>query len=155
MQVQILSNDVNAKELLKKIGVDGGGVGILASKMQHHCIFIKDLAVGGANILKQDALSVGADLAVPKGTVIAKEPFVDCVLIATHKQLQTLSRKELAQPFGLKDLALQLQKTLKIQKPKKIQIMGVINANDDSFFDGSRFKDSDALKKIETYNSNH
>ena len=149
MQVQILSNDVNAKELLKKIGVDGGGVGILASKMQHHCIFIKDLAVGGANILKQDALSVGADLAVPKGTVIAKEPFVDCVLIATHKQLQTLSRKELAQPFGLKDLALQLQKTLKIQKPKKIQIMGVINANDDSFFDGSRFKDSDALKKIQ------
>lgn len=149
MQIQKLSNNANAKELLKKLGVDGGGVRILASKMQHHLIYIKDLAVGGANILKQDALSIGADLAVPKGTVIAKEPFVDCILIATQQQLQTLSRKELAQPFGLKDLALHLQDIVKIKKPNKIEIMGVINANDDSFFDGSRFKDLAAINKIQ------
>ena len=149
MQVQKLSNDVNAKELLKNLGVDGGGVSILASKMQHHLIYIKDLAVGGANILKQDALSIGADLAVPRGTVIAKEPFVDCILIASRQQLQTLSRKELAQPFGLKDLAARLGEIAKIKKPKKIDIMGVVNANDDSFFDGSRFKDLEAVKKIQ------
>jgi dihydropteroate synthase len=149
MQVQKLSNDTNAKELLKKIGVDGGGVSILASKMQHHLIYIKDLKVGGANILKQDALSIGADLAVPKGTVIAKEPFVDCVLIATQQQLEILSKKELAQPFALKELATQLGKISKIKKPKKVEIMGVINANDDSFFDGSRFKDLAAIKKIQ------
>ena len=150
MQVQKLSSDIHAKELLKKLGVDGGGVSILASKMQHHLIYIKELAVGGANILKQDALSIGADLAVPRGTVIAKEPFVDCVLIANQQQLQILSRKELAQPFGLKELAIQLGKMTKIRKPKKVEIMGVINANDDSFFDGSRFKDLEAIKKIET-----
>ena len=123
MQVQKLSNDTNAKELLKNIGVDGGGVSILASKMQHHLIYIKDLKVGGANILKQDALSIGADLAVPKGTVIAKEPFVDCVLIATQQQLEILSKKELAQPFALKELATQLGKISKIKKPKKVEIM--------------------------------
>ena len=150
MQVQKLSSDIHAKELLKKLGVDGGGVSILASKMQHHLIYIKELAVGGANILKQDALSIGADLAVPRGTVIAKEPFVDCVLIANQQQLELLSRKELAQPFGLKELAIQLGKMTKIRKPKKVEIMGVINANDDSFFDGSRFKDLEAIKKIET-----
>ncbi|MDB2562772.1 dihydropteroate synthase [Sulfurimonas sp.] len=149
MQVQKLSNNTNAKELLTKLGVDGGGISILASKMQCHLIYIEDLAVGGANILKQDALSIGADLAVPRGTVIAKNPFVNCLLIATHKQLQTLSKKELAQPFGLKDLALRLQEIVKIQMPKKIEIMGIINANDDSFFDGSRFKDLEAIKKIE------
>ena len=149
MQVQKISNDANAKELLKKLGVDGGGVSILASKMQHHLIYIKDLAVGGANILKQDALSIGADLAVPRGTVVAKEPFVDCILIANQQQLQTLSRKELAQPFGLKDLAAGLQEIAKIKEPEKIDIMGVINANDDSFFDGSRFKDLEAIKKIQ------
>ena len=99
MNIEKLSSDVNAKALLKKIGVDGGGVSILASKMKHHVIYIKDLHVGGANILKQDALSIGADLAVPKGTVIAKTPFVDCVLIATEQQLKVLSKKELAQPF--------------------------------------------------------
>ncbi|MDQ7044850.1 MAG: dihydropteroate synthase [Sulfurimonas sp.] len=149
MLVEKLSNDVDAAYLLKKLGVDGGGVSILASKMKHHIIYIKDLHVGGANILKQDALSIGADLAVPRGTVIAKEPFVDCILIATHQQLKTLSKKELAQPFGLKDLAHKLTDILKVKKNKEIKIMGVLNANDDSFFSGSRFRGANAQERIE------
>lgn len=149
MIVEKLSSDINAKVLLKELGVDTGGINILASKMKHHVLFIKDLHVGAANILKQDALSIGADLAVPRGTVIAKNPFVDCILVATHKQLQTLSKKELAQPFGLKELAQTLQKILKAKNTYDIDIMGVINANDDSFFDGSRFKGPEAIKTIE------
>ncbi|MFT5660377.1 MAG: dihydropteroate synthase [Sulfurimonas sp.] len=150
MQVEKLSNSVNAKELLIKLGVDGGGISILASKMQQHIIYIKDLHVGGANILKQDALSIGADLAVPRGTVIAKNPFVDCILIATQKQLSNLSRKELAQPFGLKELAHKLQSIVKVKKPQKIEIMGVINLTTDSFFNGSRFKGTQAIQTIES-----
>ena len=149
MQVEKLSNSSNAKELLTKLGVDGGGISILNSKMHQHIIYIRDLHVGGANILKQDALSIGADLAVPRGTVIAKEPLVDCILIATQKQLQTLSRKELAQPFGLKELAQKLQRIVKVKNPQEIEIMGVVNANDDSFFQGSRFKGVEAIATIE------
>jgi len=149
MQVEKLSNEINAKELFTKLGVDGGGISILASKSKRHILYIKDLKVGAANILKQDALSIGADLAVPRGTVIAKEPFVDCVLIATQKQLQTLSKKELAQPFGLKELAHTLQKIVKISNPEKIEIMGVLNANEDSFFKKSRFQPVNAIAKIE------
>ena len=149
MQVQKLSNAIDIKAYLKKLGVDGGGVSILASKASHYIIYIKDLHVGAANILKQDALSIGADLAVPRGTVIAKAPSVDCILIATGRALKILSQKELAQPFGLKELAKELQKILKAKKQKPTQIMGVINANDDSFFSGSRFKDKNAVEKIE------
>ena len=149
MLVEKLSNNIDTKKLLNKLGVDGGGVGILHSKMHQHIIYIKDLHVGGANILKQDALSIGADVAVPRGTVIAKEPFVDCILIATQKQLQTLSKKELAQPFGLKDLAQELQAIARIQKPQKIEIMGVINTNQDSFFEGSRFQGKEAIQTIQ------
>ncbi len=148
MRVTKLSNDVNAKELLSKLGVDGGGVNILASKMQQHIIYISDLHVGAANILKQDALSIGADLAVPRGTVIATTKSVDCILIATQKQLQTLSRKELAQPFGLKELALKLKEFSKLQKPNTVEIMGVINANEDSFYEGSRFNATNVIDKI-------
>lgn len=54
----------------------------------------------------------------------------------------------MSQPFGLKQLALELQKFLKV-KDDKIKIMGIINANDDSFFEGSRFKDGDAIEEIE------
>ena len=149
MQVEKLSNNLNSKELLTRLGVDVGGVKILSSKIEHHIIYIRDLHFGGANILKQDALSVGADLAVPRGTVIGAKKYVDCVLIATHRQLEVLAKKELAQPFKLKELANRLQDILKIKKPKNVEIMGIINANDDSFFSASRFKDTDAIKMIE------
>ncbi|MFK5938131.1 MAG: dihydropteroate synthase [Sulfurimonas sp.] len=149
MKVQKLSNSIDIKAYLKNLGVDGGGVSILASKAKHHIIYIQDMHVGAANILKQDALSIGADLAVPRGTVIARTPIVDCILIATHRELKILSTKELAQPFGLKELAKELQKILKTKKQEPTQIMGVINANDDSFFSGSRFKDKEAIEKIQ------
>ena len=148
MQVHKLSSSTDIKKYLKNLGVDGGGVSILSSKSEIHLIEIKNLKVGGANILKQDALSIGADLAVPKGTVIAKEPFVNCLLIATTSQLIKLAKKELAQPFGLKDIALYLQEILKIKKIKNVELMGVINANDDSFFADSRFKNEDAIVSI-------
>ena len=134
MEIFKLSNDIDFKKTLQTLGVDGGGVDILASKMQHHLFYIKDLHVGAANILKQDALSIGGDLAVPRGTVIAQHKSVDAILIVTQQQLLELSRKELAQPFGLKELAHQLKLFSKIAKPKKVEIMGIINANDDSFF---------------------
>jgi dihydropteroate synthase len=149
MQVEKLSNSIDAKKYLERLGVDAGGCSVLSSKMQTHLIYIRDLHVGAANILKQDALSIGADLAVPKGTVVAKTPRVDCLLIATTKHLKILSKKELAQPLGLKILAKHLQEILKAKKPKSVDIMGIINANDDSFFSHSRFVDSDAIKKIE------
>jgi len=150
MKIEKLSNEVNAKKLLKKLGVDSGGVSILASKMKHHIIHIKDLHVGAANILKQDALSIGADLAVPCGTVLATTPHVDCILIATHQQLKILSKKELAQPFGLKELAHKLEDTLKVKKPKEIEIMGILNVHEASFFKESRYQDSAAIDKIQT-----
>ena len=149
MQVEKLSNSINAKKYLRELGVDGGGIDILASKMKHHIIYIRNLHVGAANILKQDALSIGADLAVPRGTVTAEVRHVDCILIATDKQLQLLAKKELAQPFGLKELAHKLKKIVKIEMPHHVEIMGIINANDDSFFSASRFKDAQALQAIE------
>ena len=142
---------INQKDTEKffknNIGTDNSGAKIMSKKASFHTIFIKDLHVGAANILKQDALSIGADLAVPMGTILAKTKYVDAVLIGSTKHLEILSRKELAQPFGLKELAHKL-KSFTIPNPSKIQIMGVINANDDSFFNGSRFKGDDAIKEI-------
>lgn len=150
MFIEKLSLPADAKKVLKELGVDGGGINILASKMQTHIISIKELHVGAANILKQDALSIGADLAVPRGTVIAKTQYVDVLLIATQKQLETLSRKELAQPFGLKEVAKKFAEIAKAKKPQQTKIMGIINANDDSFYAQSRFHASEAMQAIDT-----
>lgn len=149
MQVEKLSDSIDIKKYLFELGVDAGGIEILSSKASMHLLLIRNMHVGAANILKQDALSIGADLAVPRGTVVAKEKYVDTLLIATQKQLLTLARKETAQPFGLKELAKTFKKYALVQKKQQIKLMGVLNANDDSFFAKSRFHAKNAEEKIE------
>ena len=148
MVVKQLSLDINVRAYLKEIGVDAGGLNIMSAKAQLYVVSIKALKSAGANVLKQDALSIGADLAVPKGTVLATKEYVDCLLIGSKKHLKLLSHKELTQPFGLKEVAHQLQVILKTEKPRHCKVMGVINANDDSFYEGSRFRESDAFEQI-------
>lgn len=148
MRVERLCNSTDIRSLLRRIGVDTGGEAILAQKASLHFIRIDDLHVGAANILKQDALSVGADLAVPKGTVIASAPRVDAVLIANERQLRELARKEKAQPFGLKELAVELESFLGLLRPSHVCVMGIVNANEDSFYRNSRFEGESAVAKI-------
>ena len=148
MVVEHLSSTMPLKNFLKELGVDGGGLSILDAKGNLHLISIQDLHVGAANILKQDALSVGADLAVPKGTVIASEPRVNALLIANERQLRALVQKERAQPFGLKQLSVELERFCTLHLPQKIEVMGIINANEDSFYAHSRFQENEAMLKI-------
>jgi dihydropteroate synthase len=138
----------DTKKFYENLGCDSGGISILSKKSKLHTLYIKDLHVGAANILKQDALSIGADLAVPIGVIIARDKYVNAVLIGTTKHFETLARKELAQPFGLKELAKSLKDYVKEQN-YKTKIMGVLNANEDSFFKNSRFDNSQASLRIE------
>jgi dihydropteroate synthase len=147
--VEHLSSTINLKTALQKLKVDAGGISILQDKGKIHLIKIVDLHVGAANILKQDALSIGADLAVPRGTVTALEPRVNAILIANERQLQILAKKEKAQPFGLQALALELELYCHQKNIAEIEVMGIINANDDSFYELSRFKETQAIEKIE------
>jgi dihydropteroate synthase len=147
MYIYKLGSITDKKAALKTLGVESGGVGIMAKKMELLYFFIKDLKTPAANILKQDALSIGADLAVPGGVILCEKEVYDCILIGSRKHMEILSKKELAQPFGLKTVAKELKKFLAV-KSTPTQIMGVINANDDSFFEGSRFQKEDAITQI-------
>ena len=148
MKIYQLNKIKNKKEFLKNLKVHGGGVPIMAKKMELLYFQIKDLKTPAVNILKQDALSIGAELATPSGVITCESESYDCLLVGTRKHIEILSKKELAQPFGLKALALELQEFLKV-KAYPLKIMGIINANDDSFFEGSRFRDGEAVEKIE------
>ncbi|MEO1928100.1 MAG: dihydropteroate synthase [Nautiliaceae bacterium] len=148
MKIYKLNCDTNLKNLLQRLGVDKPGIEIMAKKKSEFLFYIKDISCGGANILKQDALSIGAELAVPIGVPNCKKEVVDAVLMCNKKQLEILAKKELAQPFKLRLLAKKLKEFINLPE-FPIKIMGVINANDDSFFEGSRFKGADAIKVIE------
>lgn len=149
MKLCKLSSQSDIKALLKSINVTKEGSSILEQKAHLNFIYIKDLKTPAANILKQDALSIGADLAVPKDTITCKIPLVDAILIANDKQLKELARKEKAQPFGLKAIAEKLSEFI-FTCNDDFTVMGIINTNEDSFFQGSRFSGEHALKHIET-----
>ncbi len=148
MRLYRLNNFTSKEELFNKIGSTKAGVNILKDKANLNLIYIKDIKAPAANILKQDALSIGADLAVSKDTVTCKDEFSDAVLVANDIQIKALSKKELVQPFGLKDFALNLEKYL-YNSFKDARVMGVLNINEDSFFKGSRFNGNKALLYVE------
>jgi len=138
----------DAKKVFKELGCDVGGINILSKKTKLNTVHIKNMHVGAANILKQDALSIGADLAVPNGVIVARDKYVDAILIGTSKHFEILSKKELAQPFGLKELAKSLKNYIN-ETNYKTKIMCVLNANEDSFFKNSRFDNKEASLRIE------
>ncbi len=148
MKLFRLDPGTDADRLLELVGSTKEGNRIMRDKMQCEFFYIKELRTPAANILKQDALSIGAELAVEKDTILCKDETVDAVLIVNEKQRKILAAKECVQPFGLKQVAQRLRE----HKPPRLapfpSIMGVINANDDSFFAGSRFHGSEAVEKI-------
>lgn len=149
MKLYKLSSNSDVLALFQALHVTKEGSAILEQKAHLNFIYIKDLKTPAANILKQDALSIGADLAVPKDTITCKIPLVDAILIANDKQLKELARKEKAQPFGLKAVAEKLGEFV-FTCNDNFTVMGIINTNEDSFFQGSRFSGENALKHIET-----
>ena len=148
MKCYKLSSTSDIKTLFQTLDVTREGSAIMEQKSRLNFIYIQGLKTPAANILKQDALSIGADVAVPKETITCKIPFVDALLIANDKQLRELAHKEKIQPFGLKALAAQLMQYLFTCKTD-FTVMGVLNANEDSFFQSSRFSAKNALERIE------
>jgi len=148
MQIKRISNDTDVKKLMENLNVDKPGIKIMAKKANLYLFYIKDMHIGAANILKQDALSIGAELALPNGAITCRFSTCDALLIGTKKHIEILSKKEMAQPYGLKGLAKKLKEYIK-EFEFNLKIMGVINANDDSFYPKSRFKGSVAIKAIE------
>lgn len=147
MKLYKIDASENQKELLEGLNVDSGGVSIISNKMNIMTFLIRDLRTPAANILKQDALSIGAEVANPRGVITCEMEYCNVLLMVTHSQLRKIIKKALAQPFGLKAVANELAKFTKSNKFQP-RIMGIINANSDSFFAGSRFLRDEAIKQI-------
>jgi dihydropteroate synthase len=138
----------NTEKLFRTLNVDARGIAIMSAKTQIYIFHVKQICCAAANILKQDALSVGAEFALPYGTIECKNTINEGVLIGSKRVLLTLCKKLQAQPYGLKDLAKSVKTFLNVPEfePK---IMGVINTNEDSFNAASRFSGDAATAQIE------
>ncbi|MEE8573869.1 MAG: dihydropteroate synthase, partial [Thermodesulfobacteriota bacterium] len=148
---------------MERIGVDPAGIRLMTPKHLHYNLMLRSLSSAEANIIKQEILSIGGELAVSKGTVSAEVDRTDALLSGTEAELRYLTSKLSTQPFGLKDISValttSLDNTIRAEftikgNAKSISvgttplIMGILNVTPDSFSDGGKFESPDlAIKK--------
>ncbi|MDO7253668.1 dihydropteroate synthase [Helicobacter cappadocius] len=143
-------------DYIKKINSDEGGLKIMNKKGDIFAFHITSASLPAANILKQEALSVGGDFATPYECILGQKSHYDGVLIATKSQLEQIAKKCAIQPFGLKKIGKSISEHLKNnpQSPSNMEIssaiMAIINITPDSFFAPSRHSVHESIEKIHT-----
>lgn len=153
---EIKNTDLNVE--LEKIGFDKSYLHKAIEKYKYKNIKIFDLTVPQANILKQTAISVGADCAVHREIITSKVDKTDCLLGGSFSQLKKISQKLRNQPFKLSKLADLIEKNIDYKLKaleikgftfdfKRPYIVGVLNLTTDSFSDGGDFYEYEAACK--------
>jgi len=138
---EIFNTDI-AKEL-EFIGFDKSYTAKAAEKYCYHNIKIYGVTTPQAHILKQTALSLGADCATHRETITGKVEKSDCILTGSTSQLKKIALKLQQQPFGLKNLGQKIVEFLPPEKNSKTQIVGILNITENSFSDGGMYFDKD------------
>ena len=132
---------------LERIGFDKSYRIQASSKFKYRNIKIYSLTVPQANILKQTALSVGADCATHRETITGKIDTSDCILGGSISQLNKIADKLKHQPFGLKVLGEEICEFIKFEKKSQTKIVGILNLTTNSFSDGGEFLDIEKAKE--------
>ena len=144
---EIVTDDLEKE--LSSVGFDKSYIKKARGKFVYKNIKIFDLTPAQANILKQTALSVGADCATHRETITAKVEKTDCILGGSLSQIEKIAGKLACQPFGLKKLGEML-----LQMHEKdldgCKIVGILNLTTNSSSDGGEFYEFD--KAIEHLN---
>jgi dihydropteroate synthase len=121
----------------------------MVPKATAHLVRINSVSSIAANILKQEMLSLGGDVAVARDVLTGKTRKTDCLLMGNLSQFMRLDEKLNKQPFGLNGLAGELSCALTNYKKNNFRvnlgkykldlrkgrtyIMGVLNMTPDSF----------------------
>lgn len=148
-EIDTYTNSDFCKELAN-IGFDSTYLNKAVDKYKYKNLKIFALSLPQANILKQTALSVGADCAVHRETITCKIEKTDCILGGSFSQLRKIAQKLKKQPFKLSKLAELIEANLdkklspitiknKVFDFTKPYIVGVLNLTKNSFSDGGEF----------------
>ncbi len=125
---------------LNEIGFDKSYAPRACDKYSYKNIKIFDLSVAQANILKQTALSVGADCATNRDVVTGRAEKSDCILGGSVAQLSKIAVQLGLQPFGLRNLGREIESFLSIEDVPGTKIMGILNLTHNSFSDGGEYE---------------
>ncbi|MCL4558914.1 MAG: dihydropteroate synthase [Deltaproteobacteria bacterium] len=157
-----LLNPLSVKEIsacFRSLSVHPEGIGIMSKKSAFYTFRVRSLSSPAANILKQEALAAGAELATAWRVIKAADAETDALLTGTYRQVEIIVQKIRSQQFGLPCIAAELESAIRnlfIPRPyleyrgsrldlaTGPKIMGIVNVTPDSFSDGGRFFSTDA-----------
>ena len=159
-----LNNEVIKKEF-GRIKVDKRGVDIMLPKSRFYLLKLEGTTSVCANVIKQQMLSGGGEVAVGRGAIDSSAKKSDCLIMGTFKQYQSLIYKLKLQPWGLSEISEKIKDILnktnqkqceikwgssRLKFGRKTHIMGVLNITPDSFSDGGKFfRIDDAVKQAQ------
>jgi len=88
-----ISSIADAEQEIKAIGSDPKSLAIMAPKMILKIIRLEQVVLQDAIIIKQDMLSIGGEVAIPKDAFELKQREADILVIGTLAQLKDLVGK--------------------------------------------------------------
>jgi dihydropteroate synthase len=147
-QVLVLRDLAEARAALAHIRVSGAGIDIMEKKALFRVVRVAGLDIRAANILKQEMLSRGGEVATSREVYELHGGAADCLVMGTLTQFERLLPKLKQQPFGLRRLAGAIEKALRnydervpagppgLDLANAPLLMGVLNVTPDSFSDG-------------------
>ena len=148
-----ITNANEAIQQIKKVGVDPAGIKLMEGKILHFNLKIEGIEPRTANLLKQEMLSLGGDVAVDGRGLDCSAKQTDALLMGTQKHFERLIPKMEQYP-DLQPLGRSIKETIKnISKThysihcrkrtltlgKRTLLMGILNVTPNSFSDGGFF----------------
>ncbi len=161
-----IKNRTEGMSEFEKIGSMVAGQKIMVEKLFPVAIKVSGLKVAAINILKQEMLARGGDVVTSRDSLLDTKGTTDVIIEGHRKSFKSLIPKLRMQPFGLADLADELEvffkdhknnsnkKSFRIGKKKfdlvsDTLVMGIINVTPDSFYDGGKYDHKDqAVKRV-------
>ncbi len=164
-KIELLNIDSveRARLAIKDVGVDKAAVNLMDKKSVMLVFKIYACKFYIANILKQEALSLGMDVAINRDAITAKTEYSDCLLMGDSKRMLKLADKLKKQSFRfLNELGRELKLYVdgavsnkltfrygsnEIDLSSRFMVMGILNVTPDSFSDGGRYNSVDSAVK--------
>ncbi len=135
-------------------GADPASLPYMAPKLVHRNLLVEGVRLYAANILKQNMLSIGGDVAVHRNVVNGKVETSDCLIMGDLRHYRLLVDKLRTQgcvgdlAFAIEEQVFGEQKGLALMLCGKVHswettplIMGILNTTPDSFSDGGLWAD--------------
>lgn len=139
---------------MQRIGVDPIGIESMREKICHLNLKIEGIDCRLANLLKQEMILLGGDVAMDKRIIDCSVAASDLILMGTQNQIKALIDRLEDRFNGFQGVAVRIRECLKnLESPphtirckktvfhldERTHLMGILNVTPDSFSDGEMF----------------